>query len=96
MPTTDPFAKPLREWGANFVDISACPIGAVGVTELGEVWCWGEVPYAGDLAGAPLPTAVGGVELTGTGRGYWVWLVDGTIAPFGDAPDVGPRRQVPR
>lgn len=93
-PPADPHAKPTRQWGADFVGMDACNVGAAGVTALGEVWTWGEVPYCGDLGGQLLVSAVGGLMLTGTGRGYWVWLVNGDVHPFGDAPPVGARGQV--
>lgn len=92
--TSDPFAAPSRAWGVDFVSMSMCAIGAVAVTALGEVWCWGEVPHCGDLADlGPLRSAVGGIELTGTGHGYWLWMRDGTIYPYGDAARPGPQHK---
>ncbi len=73
----------------NFVDVASSPADAMyAVTANGRIRTLGG-PHYGDLH----PTSgVVALEMTPTGRGYWIVTRTGQVTGFGDADSLGPRR----
>jgi hypothetical protein len=66
---------------------SAKNVGWVQVLEDGDVRFSGPgVVFCGSLKG-DITAPIGGIRLTGDGKGYWIWQSDGRVVPFGTAQD---------
>lgn len=73
-------------WLDPIVDMAFDSLGYVAVRRSGAVEVHGGIPFKGSLTDRVLPAAIGGIQIGARGLGYYIWLVDGTVFPFGEIP----------
>jgi len=73
----------------QFVDVASTMDGMYAVTATGRIVTTGYAPHYGDLYPT---TGVVALETTPSGGGYWIVTKTGRVYGFGDANNLGPRR----